>query len=344
MHRSRNRTLQRAFTLIELLVVVAVIGALSSLAAVSYQAVRRGARDTVRVSDMRQMQTALELYFETHQRYPFDGEPGDIGLPLGLPLTVNFSDAGFAPDLQGTEYMVGVPRNPQPSGGYEYVYRSLHRDGENCDDRGGCGSYAILFVLEGESGSLGAGPHALTPDGIAGEGHDQAGVSGPGGLIIGLQQAQRVVSRYTGEAAGLVGDVIDNEQVEETAKVAAPVAAALALVNTGFSLYNTASLASLLLYVLTQPFLLFSGRKRRAWGVVYNSLSKLPVDLAMVRLIDAGSGRRAKTAVTDREGRFSFLVNEGRYRLEAAKPGFLHPSQYIVNVAKDGRFDNVYTV
>ena len=51
------------FTLIELLVVIAIIGVLSSIVLASLNNARTKARDTVRLSDMRQIRTALELYY-----------------------------------------------------------------------------------------------------------------------------------------------------------------------------------------------------------------------------------------------------------------------------------------
>ena len=52
----------RGFTLIELLVVIAIIGILSSVVLASLNSARTKARDTRRVSDMKQIQIALELY------------------------------------------------------------------------------------------------------------------------------------------------------------------------------------------------------------------------------------------------------------------------------------------
>jgi len=60
----------KGFTLIELLVVIAIIGLLSSLAIVSLSAVRKKSRDAKRLADMRQIRTALELYYGRNGRYP----------------------------------------------------------------------------------------------------------------------------------------------------------------------------------------------------------------------------------------------------------------------------------
>jgi len=63
---------QAGFTLIEMLIVVAIIGLLSSVVLVGLGDVRKDARDTRRVSDLRQIQNALEIYYMRTQSYPED--------------------------------------------------------------------------------------------------------------------------------------------------------------------------------------------------------------------------------------------------------------------------------
>ena len=63
----------RGFTLIELLVVVAIIGMLSSVVLSSLNTARGAARDARRGQDIKQIQTALELYFNTNGFYPVSG-------------------------------------------------------------------------------------------------------------------------------------------------------------------------------------------------------------------------------------------------------------------------------
>jgi len=61
---------QKGFTLIELLVVIAIIGLLSTLAIVSLNTARIKSRDTSRVATIKQMQSALEMYFNDKKTYP----------------------------------------------------------------------------------------------------------------------------------------------------------------------------------------------------------------------------------------------------------------------------------
>ena len=60
----------RGFTLIELLVVIAIIGLLSSIVMASLNTARMKGRDSARITDVKQIQLALELYFESCREYP----------------------------------------------------------------------------------------------------------------------------------------------------------------------------------------------------------------------------------------------------------------------------------
>lgn len=66
--------MKRAFTLIELLVVIAIIGLLSSIVLASLTSARSKANDAKRVSDLHQIQNALETYANDHNgAYPSTG-------------------------------------------------------------------------------------------------------------------------------------------------------------------------------------------------------------------------------------------------------------------------------
>ncbi len=60
---------KRAFTLIELLVVVAIIGILATIVVVNVGSARKKSRDAKRISDMKQIMTAEEMYYDKYNTY-----------------------------------------------------------------------------------------------------------------------------------------------------------------------------------------------------------------------------------------------------------------------------------
>jgi len=144
---------KRGFTLIELLVVIAIIGLLSTLAVVALNNARQKSRDAKRVSDVKQISTALELYFADNNGYPVAA----VAIVLGSTNYDCFDEDGFvaACDVGGTTYMGVVPANPLPNGA-DYSY--LSADGTD---------YTLSFELEGATGGLSAGVATASPSGIA---------------------------------------------------------------------------------------------------------------------------------------------------------------------------------
>src|SRR3989344_2634994 len=70
-HSKASSSGTRGFTLIELLVVVAIIGLLSSVVLASLNGARVKGRDARRLADVKQIQLALELYYDdSDNKYP----------------------------------------------------------------------------------------------------------------------------------------------------------------------------------------------------------------------------------------------------------------------------------
>lgn len=141
---------KKGFTLIELLVVIAIIGLLATLAVVALNNARQKSRDAKRVSDVKQIQTALELYYSDQSGYP-----GTTGV-LGTGSMVCLGTGGFGTQ-QSTNctnaYMGLVPSNPAP-GATNYTYSGVST------------GYSITFSLESGTGGLGTGAHTATPSGV----------------------------------------------------------------------------------------------------------------------------------------------------------------------------------
>ena len=139
--------MKKGFTLIELLVVIAIIAVLSTLSIVSLGNARQKSRDTRRVSDIRQIQTALEMYAlnRTDGLYPIASSANIGGLCL--------DDTGLVSTCAGAVFMKKIPSNPSPNG-TDYIYSS---DGM---------SYTLTYQLENKTGSFPAGAATATPGGM----------------------------------------------------------------------------------------------------------------------------------------------------------------------------------
>ncbi|PKM91298.1 hypothetical protein CVU82_01720 [Candidatus Falkowbacteria bacterium HGW-Falkowbacteria-1] len=90
------------FTLIELLVVIAIIGILATLAVVALQQARSRARDSKRVADIKQAQTALELFYNENGRYP---------------TTEEWESGSIVSSSTGEVFMYNIPVAPTPADG-----------------------------------------------------------------------------------------------------------------------------------------------------------------------------------------------------------------------------------
>lgn len=140
---------KRGFTLIELIVVIAIIGLLSTLAVVALGSARVKARDAKRLSDLKQLQTALELYYTDLNLYPLG-----TGITMGDADHACLNNTGFttAALCGATPYMGQVPKDPQST--QSFVYTVATND------------YTITATLEGEVNGL-SGNILLKPAGIS---------------------------------------------------------------------------------------------------------------------------------------------------------------------------------
>ncbi len=81
-------------------------------------------------------------------------------------------------------------------------------------------------------------------------------------------------------------------------------------------------------------------QSRQFWGIVYDSVSRQPLDPVIVKLMYI-DGREVETKVTDMEGHYGFLARPGKFKIFARKTNYLFPSQKVSGDT-DGIFENLY--
>jgi len=136
--------MRKAFTLIELLVVIVIIGVIATMSTIALTSMRSRARDSKRISDLKQIATTLELYYADHNAYP---------------TTLTFGSA-LVGASNGKTYMAKVPTNPTPRAegacaDIEYQYAGSTSD------------FSLIGCLAKASGDAPAGARRLSGGGSA---------------------------------------------------------------------------------------------------------------------------------------------------------------------------------
>lgn len=134
--------MKKAFTLVEILVAISVISILAVSSIVTLNNNRANSRDTKRLADVKQIQTALRMYYNDYKAYPSTAEWG-TRLATGSNV-----------------YLDVIPQAPAVSEGdcgtssRAYVYES---DGK---------TYSLKFCTGNKVGDFVAGFKEASPDGI----------------------------------------------------------------------------------------------------------------------------------------------------------------------------------
>ena len=117
--------MKRGFTLVELLVVIAIIAILSTLSVVALNSARAKSRDARRQSDIKQIRTALDMYYDSNnQQYPA-GNDAQLGKTDYACLT----SAGWATSgCTSNVLMQKVPTDPLTGRNYTYSVGTNNSD------------------------------------------------------------------------------------------------------------------------------------------------------------------------------------------------------------------------
>lgn len=117
--------------------IIMLIGLLSTLAVIALNNARIKSRDATRISDIKQIQAALDLYYDDYKIYP-----------------------NKLYDLSG-QYFTNIPNNPKPNDGdcdvdFEYEYTQLNNGM----------SYYLDYCLGEDTNSAKTGYNTATPKGL----------------------------------------------------------------------------------------------------------------------------------------------------------------------------------
>lgn len=159
----RNKN-QKGFTLIELLVVIAIIGLLASVVLLALNSARAKSRDAKRIADMRQMSTAMELYFNDNGGYPAATAAGSA--------TCGGTGSGACPGVAVPTYISAIPTAPTPPDGSCTTALNTYTftpGGTSYTGTAGVGvypTYTYVFCLGNVTGGYAAGTHTASQAGI----------------------------------------------------------------------------------------------------------------------------------------------------------------------------------
>ncbi len=169
MRIKKNKAI--GFTLVEMLVVVSIIGLLLTFAAITFDNARKKSRDAKRLSDIAQLQKALDLYYNKYGAYPISGNCNatvhNAGWCNSIQSVLNGHWVRNGDTVNLGEFLNGDPIDPRlqelvfpPLDGRGYYYFSL--------GYGGSGQwYMIVFGLEDHSHPLQDSDGVKTCDGTA---------------------------------------------------------------------------------------------------------------------------------------------------------------------------------
>lgn len=140
----------KGFTLIELLVVIAIIGILSSVVLASLNSARRKSRDARRIADVKQLQLALELSYDTAGSYPAALSVANLVTPgyiAAIPTDPSGGNYAYDQVSSGSVYYLGANLE---TAGHSALSSDADSVGTNVEgtDNDGCGNEVSRYCYD----------------------------------------------------------------------------------------------------------------------------------------------------------------------------------------------------
>ena len=124
----KKQNSSRGFTLVELLIVISIIAILTGIIITGLTASKSKSRDAQRISDLNQIQLALEQYFDRCGQYPTD----------------IYANQNCSAGVSFINFITNVPADPSTHVNYEYYTNASVNTGIATD-------YMLRTVLENEN-------------------------------------------------------------------------------------------------------------------------------------------------------------------------------------------------
>lgn len=142
-----RETVKKELNLKEILLIIASVGLIALVGGIALNNSQRNNRDTVRVTDVIQMQNALELYYFNCNKYPTEVKSGGV----------------IGDEQCGGPYLSFVASDPKTNAPYYYL--PCVGSGPYTCQAGlvDATSYQIFYSLEGKAGRVPMGKHVAVP-------------------------------------------------------------------------------------------------------------------------------------------------------------------------------------
>ncbi|MFC1687063.1 carboxypeptidase regulatory-like domain-containing protein [Patescibacteria group bacterium] len=141
--------------------------------------------------------------------------------------------------------------------------------------------------------------------------------------------------RANDDLTGIIDEII--EPVATTALILTSIG--VATTTTTLELTNLIYLLFRFGYFWLLPISI--GKKRKPWGVVFDSTTGRPIKGAVVRVFSKEFNKLRESQITDEQGRFGFLVDVGEYYVTVSRPGYLFPSRLLTSSVVS-QYDHIY--
>ncbi|MCX6744372.1 MAG: Ig-like domain-containing protein, partial [Candidatus Parcubacteria bacterium] len=254
-----------------------------------------------------------------------------------LSLTVIIQPQNGTTTVNSEKGIVVYRSNPDFSGEDNFSYKICDSVGQ-CAEANVSVSVELAEAAQEKSSFFGSLIRVMTEDVSKTNLGEQA--------LASIAQNETVKAIIDSKPVKFVQDkVLNNPVVEQVSQdVVTPTLVTVSVINTAPAIASAGmNLWAYLHFIFVEPLLILFRKKRKNWGVVYDSLTKMPISLALVRLYRKEDRRLIQTRVTDRDGRYLIMVKDpGNYYLEVTKPNYDFPTKILSTEKMDTKYLDLY--